>query len=198
MQIEKFPRVKLIQVGITNANASNILTIYSNDPNEVRTSYSIDANSKVVLNGFIKNLRIYAAIKSLAEVELPNFDLGESNTSKQLKVLNLEWKSPRKQISVFVGQLPSDWQLLGSISLLNPTGYPYRQYNLLDLITDNLAAEIGEFGRIGVRLDDVGYGLLGADDTISLYGSVTEEIFILDTEPDPLTPISYVFPRTTP
>lgn len=141
------------------------------------------------VNAFIKNLKAYAQIKSLAPVNLPNISIEDSETERLYKVLDVEWQSPRYQLNLYISDNATDWHLTGGISLLNPSGYPYRVYNLMDLYTDNLAIELGENGRVGVQVQDVGYGLLKTNDLITVHGSYILEITTDDTN-------SYINPIT--
>lgn len=90
----------------------------------------------------------------------------------------MEWQSPRFQLNLYISNNTTDWYLVGGISLLNPSGYPYRIYNLLDLYTDNLAVELGENGRVGVEIKEVGHGSLAGNDLITIHGSYVLEIVI--------------------
>lgn len=128
-------------------------------------------------NIFVKNLKVFTQVKSLASASIPNIGLEDSEIQKLYKVLDIEWKSPRYHLNAYISNDAGEtWYLAGALSLLNPTGYPYRIYNLMDLFTDNLAIELGENGSIGVKIVDVGYGSITANDTITIHGSYIEEI----------------------
>lgn len=131
---------------------------------------------------FIKNLKVFASVSSLSEVPLPDFALDDSATIKLTKTIDVEWKSPRKQLNLYITNAKNptlnNWLQIGSVSLLNPYGYPFRVYNLMDLFTDNLALELGENGKIGVQVEDVGYNLLTDNDKVTIHGSYVEEIFV--------------------
>ena len=144
---------------------------------ELHSGYKI-----VSFNCFLKNLKAFAQIQSLPEAPLPNFALEDSETDKLYKTLDIEWKSPRKQIDLYISSNRQDWHQVGSTSLLNPYGYPFRVYNLMDLFTDNLALELGDNSKIGVQLQNVGYGLLDESDRLTIHGSYTEEIFLLSSD----------------
>ncbi|MBF2016300.1 MAG: hypothetical protein IGS23_14065 [Rivularia sp. T60_A2020_040] len=142
-------------------------------------------------NKYLKNLKCYSAIKSIAEAELPNFNFDDSQSDKLNKVLDIEWKSPRKQLNLLIGN-ENNWMPIGETSLLNPMGYPYRINNLLDLLTDNLAFELGQDTQLAVKIEDVGYGLLEDTDLITIYGNYVEEIVIDDS----VQPITSVIDKT--
>ncbi|GAA6621584.1 hypothetical protein [Scytonema sp. NUACC26] len=136
---------------------------------------TVPGSTKLNLNVFIKNFRAFAIIQSLAPVRLPNYTLEDSESDKTYKMLDIEWGSARKQLDLFIGVTGQPWQKVGAISLLNPSGYPYRIYNLQDLYTPNLAIELGENGKLGVQVVDVGHGVLQGNDFITIHGSYTQE-----------------------
>lgn len=185
MPISSVDRVKSITLPLNSADGSNIVTIYQSNNltvgSELMTDYTI-----VSFNCFLKNLKAFAEITSLPEVPLPDFLVEDSETDKLYKTLDIEWKSPRKQLSLYVASNNQEWFKVGSVSLLNPSGYPFRIYNLMDLFTDNLAMELGENSRIGISVDPAGYGLLEVGDTVTIHGSYVEEIYLLTKE----TPIN--------
>lgn len=182
MPISSVNRVKTITVDLNAAIGSSLVTIYQNSGvtigSELLPGYTV-----VSFNCFLKNLKAFAKIQSLEESPLPNFAIEDSATDKLYKTLDVEWKSPRKQLSLYIASGNQDWSQVGSISLLNPYGYPFRIYNLMDLYTDNLALELGDNSRIGIVVNDIGYGLLEATDTVTIHGSYVEEIYLENKEP---------------
>ncbi len=180
MPISTLNRVKTITVGLSPAS-NDIVTIYQNSGvtigNELMPGYTV-----ISFNCFLKNLKAFAKIQSLQEAPLPNFAVEDSATDKLYKTLDVEWKSPRKQLSLYIASGNQAWSQVGSVSLLNPYGYPFRVYNLMDLFTDNLALELGDNSQIGVGIDQVGYGLLMANDQVTIHGSYVEEIFVSFTD----------------
>lgn len=165
---------------------SDIKTIYSTSL--VVGSDYIPGYKIISFNAFIKNLKAFASVASLPESMLPSFLPTDTSTDKTIKVLDIEWGSPRKQLNLYIASNtePSvtQWYQVGSVSLLNPYGYPFRIYNLMDLFTDNLALELGENSKIGIQVQDVGFGLLTYQDAVTIHGSYTEEMFI-QTEDKP-------------
>lgn len=182
MPISTINRVKSITVSLNAATGNSILPIYQNS-NVTVGSELLPGYKVVSFNCFLKNLKAFAKIQSLEESPLSNFALEDSATDKLYKTLDIEWKSPRKQLSLYIASGNAGWSQVGSVSLLNPAGYPFRIYNLMDLYTDNLALELGDNSRIGITVDEVGYGLLEAADTVTIHGSYVEEIFLENKEP---------------
>ena len=176
MPVSSINRVKSIALPLVSGN-SEIVPIYQKSDLSIGSEL-FPGHTIISFNCFIKNLKAFAQIKSLPEAPLPNFEIRDSETQKLFKVLDVEWKSPRKQISLFVGVNNQEWHQVGSVSLLNPQRYPFRIYNLMDMFTDNLALELGDNSRVGVQVVDVGHGLLAAEDTVTLHGSYVEEIFV--------------------
>ena len=177
-KIAHFNKVKTIVKKLDVNSSSTIITLYENTGLDTITQQA--GIKPISVNGFIKNLKAYAKIGSLPEATLPNFAIDDSDTEKLYKTLNIEWKSARKQLNLYISNNHLTWEPIGSISLLNPAGYPYRIYNLLDLYTDNLALEVGYNGRVGVSVQDVGYGLLTNSDSVTIYGSYVEEVVALE------------------
>lgn len=161
MPISTINRIKTLANKLTT-NDSSIVTVYRNNGltigNKLMPEHTI-----VSFNCFIKNLRAFALIRSLPEAALPNFTLEDSETDKLYKTLDIEWRSARKQLTLHISN-GGDWTKVGSISLLNPSGYPYRIYNLMDVFTDSLAIELGDNGSVGIQVENVGFGLLDATD----------------------------------
>lgn len=187
MPISIINRVRTITLPLNSSNGTDVITIYQNDDlvsgNELLPTYRI-----VSFNSFIKNLKVYASIKSLPEASLPDFQLADSATQKVQKVLDIEWKSARKQLNIYIASDKSAaWQQVGSISLLNPSGYAFRIYNLMDIFTDNLALELGENSKIGISVENVGYGVLAPNDKVTVHGSYVEEIILQSPDLQPIT-----------
>ena len=186
MTISSINQVRTISLPLTANQGSSILEVYATNQLVVGSDF-VPGYKIVGFNCFLKNLKAFASLQSLEEAPLPDFQLGDSDTEKLIKTLDVEWKSPRKQLNLYISS-SDNWLLVGSVSMLNPYGYPFRVYNLMDLLTDNLAAELGENSKIGVQIQDVGYGLLTDSDRVTIHGSYTEEFFL--ESPDPQTYIT--------
>ncbi|WP_197278759.1 hypothetical protein, partial [Pseudanabaena sp. 'Roaring Creek'] len=130
--------------------------------------------------GFITSLRMRVDINSINESQIPNLEADASRTERLTALRDLEWKSPRKQISFYLKTAHIDWQPIFEVSLLNRL--PYYQVNLLPYFTDNISFDTSNDCVIGARITDAGYGLLEGTDRVTLYGSVREEITTLPTD----------------
>lgn len=180
MTISTINQVKPIVLNLNSSSTANVYPIFDDQP------FTIENGSIISENIFIKNLKAYAKITSLAEAQLPDISIEDSQVQATYKTLEAEWISERKQLNLLISTGNNQWFPVGSISLLNPSGYPYRVHNLMDLYTDNLAIELGEGGRLGVQLQDVGTGLLTSSDEITIHGSYVKEI-VIDDSPLPVT-----------
>lgn len=138
----------------------------------------------LILNGFVKTFRAKAVIKSIPEVTLPNLSVEQSRTEKLNLTRNLQWESARKELRLHVAQNYNDWHHIGSVSLLNIP--PFQMFNLLEYYTENLAIELGTTGAIGVSIHNAGYGLLGANDEVIIFGSATTEVVVIPAAVPPL------------
>ena len=174
-KIFQYNKVQTIVKKLDVNSASNFIPLYINSGQQ----NNLPDTRVISVNAFVKNLKAYSKINSLPKTELPDFQLEDSETQKLNKVLDLEWNSPRKQLSLYIGEGES-WEIVGSVSLLSSFGYPFRMYNLMDFFTDNLAIELGINGKLGVRIEDVGSGLLASNDTVTVHGSYVEEVVLED------------------
>ncbi|MBD1925757.1 hypothetical protein H6F74_05600 [Trichocoleus sp. FACHB-90] len=175
------------------ANSNYIHTLIENfDDFEKYKNRGLEA---ITVNTFLKNLKVYSEIRSTAEVPLPEFELTDTDTDRLAKTLIREWKGTRKQLNLHWGVDDTPWMPIGSVSLINVLNYPFTIHNAMDLLTDNLAAEIGVRSRIGVSISDVGHGLLTDKDKVVIYGSyVTEWV----TATARLKPIEFSNPFSHP
>ncbi|MGB3761270.1 MAG: hypothetical protein WBA07_33665 [Rivularia sp. (in: cyanobacteria)] len=180
---------KSIRIALNASTQDGLIQLTDNN-----NLFNLSPHQRVISrNKFIKNLKAYASINSLPEAVLPDLLLEDSEFEKLNKVLNVEWGANRKQLNLFIGSgTEDDWMPIGETSLLNPAGYPYRIYNLLDILTDNLAFEMGNDVALAVRVEDVGFGLLADNDKVNIYGSYVEEIVIDDS----IQSITSIFEKT--
>lgn len=163
-----------------NIQSSETVILYENTAVNIGTEL-VPGHKVISFNSFVKNLRAFARVHNLQPAQLPNIELSDSETDKLKKVLNAQWTSPRMHLELFISNAENgsdNWSPVGSISLLNPQGYSYKLYNLMNLYTNNLAIELGVDGKLGARVIDVGYGYLNGSESVVIHGSCVEEIFL--------------------
>lgn len=177
-------RAKSIVVPILPVNQQEIVTVYQS-PDLVILGEEFSDYKILSFNCFLKNLKAYASIGSLPEAPIPNFLAEDTQTDRLMKTLDAEWKSPRKQLDLHIG-IGYEWSPVGGVSFLNPYGYPYRTYNLLDLFTAGVSLELGSDSKVGASMTNVGNGVVTVQDRVTIHGSYVEEIIVEFPDPQPI------------
>ena len=181
IRVQTFQEISSLHFTLPSQN-SEIQIIYESSLAEIFAKFAAgEMNTNIVVNGFLKNLKVYCEINSLPESTIPDFDVSETRAQQQQKAINYEWQSPRYELKLLSSLNGDLWHVRGKISLIHSAGYPYRIHDLLDLLTANLAEEIGGEVKLGVQLDDVGYGLPTSLDVIAISGSITREIHLVQS-----------------
>ncbi|WP_413175388.1 cadherin repeat domain-containing protein [Anabaena azotica] len=168
MLINSFPSYHNIALTLNRENC------YGIKPLNVNRCLGFNKTAVTTLHEALSviSLKANAWISSLAEVKMPELLIEESKQQQATKILDMQWTSPRKQMNVFLLQ-NQNTHLLGSIAILHPSGYPYTQYNLMEMLdTVNDRFLISNDFDLGVEIEDVGYGYLDKTDKISVFGSV--------------------------
>jgi len=181
--MEVYNRNQPIALKLDSSSADRIITIFHCKSDTEDAGYLRNADH-VVLNGFIKTLRLKANIKSVAEVQLPNLSPEQSRTERLNLLRNLEWSSPRKEVNLYVAETFNNWFCIATVSLLNIQ--PFRIINLMEYLTENLAFELGTTGAVGISVHNAGYGLLDANDELVIHGSATTEVVVIPATIPPI------------
>lgn len=190
MQSQTINRTYNISYQYQLSDGENIVPLIDNQLSLMQQKYpTLDAGSWV--NGFVEELYCFAQILSLDSVNPPDYDISDSDSTRLAKTLASEWGSPRFHLHLYTSnasviQQPSDWKLVGFISLLHSSGYPYRRYRLIDLMTDNLARKIGEGGKLGFAIKNATYGLPNVKDVIVIDGTWSQELNWLQQNTTPI------------
>jgi len=170
----------------TYSRTQQILTAFDADDASMRIIYQPSAISPydrvqtLRFYGFITSLRMKVDIKSINEADLPDLEADSTRLERLTALRNMEWRSPRKQITFFLRTANVSWQPIFDISLLNRL--PYYAVNLLPYLTDNISFDTSNDCLIAAQITNAGYGLLEGADRVTLYGSVREEITTLPTD----------------
>ncbi|MBD2001918.1 MULTISPECIES: hypothetical protein [Cyanophyceae] len=116
-------------------------------------------------------------MNSLEPAPFPEFALTDTESQKRQKTLDIEWgaSTPKKRLDILIAESGGPWQVVGAVSLLKSYGYPGRNYRLIDTFTDTLAFEMGNGMKLGVRVVNMGYGLLANTDVLTLHMGWIEE-----------------------
>lgn len=172
-----------ISVVYSPASGQNIIELVCNNPNQIKSKFGLDGVFGVS-NGLLDELRCYASISSLPDIGFPDITAEDSESAKITKAQSYEWGTARFELVVFKKAKNSvDWSECGVSALKNAGGFRYRLHRILDLVTDNIGARVGEWGRIGVSVRSVGYGLPAAFDRITFTGSWQQEFTWVQEHP---------------
>lgn len=144
----------------------NVQEIYSPQP---------WGDGTVSARALVKSLTIRAAIKSLDEIDVPDFEFPGSQADRFIKNRDNTWTKARYQFDLCKKVEGGEWREEVSLSLQNHKSTPYTSQHLLRHITQGIAMGVGEGTRIGIRFVDVGYGIPSPDDRITVFGEVHEE-----------------------
>jgi len=171
---------KTILVTLTADTQSNIVTLI--DPSNLQgKTQAYLSNAGVISadgNIYLKELDLRAEISSLLAPPPPDISDDDSDSQALQKVLNYEWKSPGKRLEILLQEAGGDWVVITEVALIGNTGYPYRTYNLYDMLTDNLAFHLEQNYALGARVINVGNGLLDGSDRLVIRGSYVEEVVV--------------------
>lgn len=170
-----------ILIELTPATPGDIIPLLTFGVSPAATLAKADPNYRGMV-GMLSHLRANATIVSTDTVDLPNFELLDNDTERLVKALAVQWESPRKQLGIYQSiDGGVNWVKIAAQTLINSNGYPYTSHDLLAFLTGDSVREYPDGSSIGVKLEDVGTGLLGVGDRLVIDGSYTE--VFTSTEP---------------
>jgi len=167
---------RLISCELNALTGTNIVVIAECNPQPFIDLYQ-SADTKVRVNGHIENFQAKASLddRLLPEIQLPLYDVESSAFQRAMQDTLLQHNSPRKHLNVYVSSAYRNWLCINTIAMLNPAGFPYFTYNLLEKMTDSLTYKIGHYDRIGIGVEAVGWGGLAGSDSIIIHGNYGDE-----------------------
>ena len=152
---------------ITAASAGGVIPIFS--PPDLNSSYYVQA------------LRLKIAIVSVGLTDIPELEPEMTRAEKIRIIRDLEWNSPRKELAI-LQKTTGEWIEVARASCLNRP--PYYTINLLQFLTDNADLPLGAGSALGVKIADVGHGLLSGNDELIVHGGgISESASTETTEP---------------
>lgn len=128
---------------------------------------------------------------SIPEATPPVLDRADGEYANLQKTQDYLWKTSRLELELYSRIKGGIWNYFGTVPLKHNSGFRYRRHRLIDLLTDNVQAEFGEGGALGVKLANVGYGNLAAGDRISIIGSWIQEVVIIQEQLPYVTNTAY-------
>lgn len=164
-------------------NSSAIHTIYTPGTVELDgTTYNY--------TGLIESLRLFAQITSLDSPTLPNFTGEETEAELGVLYRNFQFNSQRYEASVYRRQQGSaQWLKQAGVSIQRQN--PFYTIELGALISNQVAARVAPGDEIGLSIDDVGYGLPDANDTLTLFADIEEELDLFVQSSDDIAVLTH-------
>ena len=152
---------------------------------EARRKYPfLECNSRGILSTCILKAEILPA--SLPEVVLPNYSIEDTESQLLSKTLQLQWGSPRYQAVIWTSKTLTGetWDRGDFFSILNSSGVPYVNYNILNLLTNDIYFDLGKTSRVAISFENVGWGVPKVGDSITLKGGWRQEgQFVTNDDP---------------
>lgn len=174
MRITQYSTGGHILIELTPATPGEIIPLVTFGASPAAVLAKADPNLRGIM-GRLVSLRAIATIISIDQVALPEFELLDNDTERLVKALAVQWTSPRKQLGIYHSTDGGvNWIKVGAQSLINSSGYPYSTHDLLNFLTGESGREYPDGSGIGIRLEDVGTGLLGVGDKVVIDGSFVE------------------------
>lgn len=199
MRVESAQQVHQASIALPWTNEEIIQTILYNDKASLLSAFP-DFGDRSWINGYLEEGFITSVITSLPELPFPNFQDGDSQSTRIVKAIDAEWLSPCVYLCFWLNSnatptanattsSPGNWTYIGKISLLHQYGYPERKYRYFDFLTDNITRKLGEGVRLGVSYqwpERIFYQLL-----TNVAYSLDEELAI------PISTFTELLPETT-
>lgn len=197
-EAQTVPMTHDISLVYSNQAGDKVIEVLQNNPNTIRQTYGLEG-VRGCANALLRELRCYASINSLAEVPLPNIERETPESDKIVAVNAFEWRTARFELVVFKRAKNSgEWVECGVTALKNSAGHRYRLHRILDLVTDDVGATIGEWGRIGIAVRAAGYGYPQTWDRIAITGGWIQEFTWCQSRPTYVEVNNYGGSTSTP
>lgn len=175
-----YTETTVINRELVPSDLENVVSLYDTTLTARESAYR-NAGYHVLINRYLKSFKVTIDINSTAEIEIPDFNELATNLEINTALRNLEWDSPRKHLNLMLQTDGLNWKQKGIVSLLNRGDLPYYDADLMAFFTEGLAVELGEITKVGVQVQDVGYGWMTALDKILIYGSLVKEVTVINT-----------------
>lgn len=151
---------------------SNIITVLDNDPILLKTIFP-SLPSDFVCSGYLTELFSIERAYTLGSSELPQFEDTDTDRDRILKANQLQWNSPRYHLNFYISGKTTissinDWVFIGTVPILNTGGFKYTRHRPFDLLSQNLARPFGKRAKLGIQIEDAGFGTLNAGDSLGI------------------------------
>lgn len=122
-------------------------------------------------NHELSNVVIVNYIYNIPEVEYPIIPLEYSDTERDKVLLDLQWKSPRIHLGLYLDVDGEPRTQLEIQSLLSPKPYPYAKISVNDI-------PLGNNGKLLASIINVGWGLLQNNDKVVILADCTSTYYV--------------------
>ena len=162
-----FRNVNILK-NFTEATGDQLIDFY-----QPGTLNSFSKMTDVRYSGFITSLRLQVAISSIAAVQFPVPEIGQSEAELNAVLAGIKVAAPKKRLVLSMRSSDSDAVIVGSLDLFNRL--PYYTVDILVYFTDASSFDVASDCILSARIAGAGFGLLSGSDRVSLHGSVVEE-----------------------
>lgn len=183
MRFETYNRHDTFTVKLNQSTTDKILTIWEPKIEPIEVS-NLGQIQHVIKNGFINSLRVKVKLRSIPHADLPLLSVDQSRTERLGLMRQAEWTQPRKHLNLYFSTGNGQWANVATLSLLRID--PFRQFDLIEYFTKDIALGLGTHGSIGISIENAGYGLLTGEDEVLCFGTATTEVVVI---PEEITPI---------
>lgn len=126
-------------------------------------------------SNYIQSLRLKIELPGFTEAAIPALEPDMSRAERVSSIRNIEWNSPRVEAGLLLKQEGGDWVEIARISCLNRP--PYYTIDLMHWISDNADFNLGQQSYLGFQVQDVGFGSLNTGDSLTVFGSLSREVW---------------------
>lgn len=171
-----------IAVEIAPTQMGQIVILADNNQSTFFSIYGL-TGAKGWINAQLVELYCFSEINiSIPEVRPPELKREDGEYANIQKTNDYLWKTSRLELELYKRGRNRKWILIGIVPIKHNGGFRYRRNRLMDLFTDNVQAEFGRGGAIGVKLVNVGYGNLQSPDKLTIQGSWIQEPVVVQEQ----------------
>ncbi len=198
VRIDSFRQDYTASFNYDYTQGENIITILDNDPMLLKTVFP-SLPSDFVCSGYLTELFSIERAYTLGSSELPQFEDTDTDRDRILKANQLQWTSPRYHLNFYTSgkttiSSVNDWVFIGTVPILNTGGFKYTRHRPFDLLSQNLARPFGKRAKLGIQIEDAGFGTLNAGDSLGIDLVWHQEATIVQ---DDYTPVIITSAQTT-
>ena len=151
--MEKIVTTRKITKTLNQLSSNNYITLFQKHA-FIKAGYRILEENHELTNIVLVNF-----VDSIAGVEYPVIPLEASDTERDKVLLDLQWKSPRIHLGLYLDVDGEPRTQVELQSLLSPKPYPYAKISINDI-------PLGNNSKLLANIINVGWGLLRNNDKV--------------------------------